>query len=116
MKKLPAFLEVLRKGVAVADPALWKNVSSATMAAVAGLIVALVKLAKVYGYDLPIDDEAAYALAGGIIVAVGVYFNYATSTTVGVLPAKHPDDVQVEDKATDSAADAVPGPNSTRMP
>lgn len=116
MTKLPAFLEVLRKGVAVADPTLWKTVSNVTLVAVAGLLVALVKLAKVYGYEIPIDDETAMGLATGIVAAIGVYFNFATSKTVGILPTKHPDDVQVEDKAADSPGDDMPGPNGTRMP
>ena len=87
MKKLFAFLEVFRRGAAVSDPALWKNRSGLAIA-LAGLIAALVQLAKAYGHELPLDEDSILALAGGLATLVGLFVTYATSDKVGVLPPK----------------------------
>lgn len=88
MNKFAAFFDLFRRGSAVADPALWKN-RSALALAIAGLLAALVQLAKVYGYELPVPlthDEIA-ALAGGIATVIGIVCTFVTSDKVG-LPAK----------------------------
>lgn len=89
MNKLAAFLLVLRRGSVVADPARLKNQGALT-AAIAAFIMALVQLAKAYGYELPIDDGKASALAGGIAVLVLMYVNYASSDKVGLPPKREP--------------------------
>lgn len=97
MNKLAAFFNVLRKGSMVSDPALWKNRSGLAIA-IAGLIAALVQLAKAYGHELPLDEDGITAIAGGIAVVVGLLGNYATSDKVGILPAKR-GDVEGKDPA-----------------
>ena len=87
MNKLLAFIDLFRRGSAVADPDLWKNRAGA-VAAVAGLISALVQIARLYGYDLPLDADGILALAGGIVTVVCLCVSYGTSPSVGVLPAK----------------------------
>lgn len=87
MNKLLAFIDLFRRGSVVADPALWKNRSAATIA-LAGLIAALVQIARLYGYELPLDEDAILAIAGGIATVVGLFVTYGTSDKVGVLPAK----------------------------
>lgn len=89
MNKLLAFIEVLRKGSSVADPALWKN-RSALAIALAGVLAALVQLAKAYGYELPVPltHDEILAIAGGLATLVGLFVTYGTSDKVGVLPAK----------------------------
>lgn len=87
MTKLLDLLDLLRKGSAVTDPALWKNRSALTLA-LTGLILVIVKVAKGYGYDLPIGETEAASLAAGVAVLVGLFSTYATSDKVGLLPAK----------------------------
>jgi hypothetical protein len=87
MGKLLAFIDLFRKGSAVADPQAWKERSAATIA-VAGVIAALVQIAKLYGFELPLDQDAILAVAGGVATVVGLFVTYATSAKVGVLPPK----------------------------
>lgn len=96
MKKLFAYLEVFRRGAAVSDPALWKNRSGLAIA-LAGLIAALVHLAKAYGHEIPLDEESILALAGGIATVVGLFVTYATSDKVGLPPKRG--DVEGKDPA-----------------
>jgi energy-converting hydrogenase Eha subunit F len=96
MNKLLAFVDLFRRGSAVADPDLWKNRAGA-VAAVAGLISALVQIARLYGYDLPLDADGILALAGGIVTLVCLFVSYGTSPNTGVLPPKPaPDQPAVE--------------------
>lgn len=91
MKKLFAFLAVMRRGAVVSDPALWKNRSGLAIA-IAGLTAALVQLAKAYGHELPLDEDSITAIAGGIAAVVGVWCTYATSDKVGLPPKRGPVD------------------------
>lgn len=96
MEKLLSIVDLFRKGSAVDDPSAWKNKQiSATMLGVA--IVAAVRVAKAFGYDLPIDEDTSTAIAGGIIAAVNVVLTYVTSDKVGVLPAKADNTASTED-------------------
>ena len=96
MSKLSAFLDLFRKGSMVADPKVWKDRAALTMS-IAGVIMAAVAVARMYGYEFPIDDEAAFAIAGGIAVVIGVFSTYATSTKVGILPPKRDSSDGVQD-------------------
>lgn len=87
MSKLFDFLDLFRKGAAVSEPALWKNRSAFTLALTA-LILTGCKVAKGYGYDIPIGEAEAASIAAGIAVVVGLFSTYATSDKVGLLPAK----------------------------
>lgn len=87
MNKLAAFFDLFRRGSAVSDPDLWKNRAGA-VTAVAGLIAALVQIARLYGYDLPLDADGILALAGGIVTLVSLFLAWGTSPGTGVLPAK----------------------------
>jgi len=87
MTKLFAFLDLFRRGSAVADPDLWKNRAGA-VTAVAGLIAALVQIARLYGYDLSLDADGILAVAGGIVTVVCLLVSYGTSPGTGVLPPK----------------------------
>lgn len=86
MGKLLALLDLFRKGDAVSNPALWKlGQISATM--IGGLILAIINLSKVFGYDLQIDAEGANAIGAAILIIVNSVLTITTSPTVG-LPAK----------------------------
>lgn len=106
--KLLNWLEVFRKGSMVADPKVWKDRAGVTML-LAGLIMAAVQLAKAYGYELPVDEETATLIAGGIAAVVGVLSTYATSDKVGILPAKPPVEVSAGSGPADPAASDVHG-------
>lgn len=87
MGKLIDLLDLFRKGAAVSEPALWKNRSALTLALTA-LILTGCKVAKGYGYDLPISESDAASIAAGVAVVVGLFVTYATSDKVGLLPHK----------------------------
>lgn len=93
MGKLFAFLAVLRKGHAVANPAAWKA-GQITGSVVAGLLAAAVALAKAFGYELPLSDEELLAIGSAIVAIVGLFISpavtVASSDKVG-LPAESKD-------------------------
>jgi hypothetical protein len=87
MEKLLALLDLFRKGNACADPAKWKSHQvTATMLAVA--IIAFFRMLKAFGYGLPIDEDSATAISGGIIAIANVLFTYTTSDKIGLLQPK----------------------------
>ena len=87
MRKLLDLLDLFRKGAAVSEPALWKNRSALTLALTA-LILTGCRVAKGYGYEIPISEADAASIAAGIAVVVGLLSTYLTSDKVGLLPAK----------------------------
>jgi len=103
MSKLLDLLDLLRKGSAVTDPKLWKDRAALTLA-LTGLIVVIVKVAKGFGYDLPINETDAGSIAAGFAVLVGLFSTYATSDKVGLL---HPKPVQ-PDSQRDPVRPAAP--------
>lgn len=78
MVKLLAFFSVLRKGKCVANPAAWKA-GQITGSVVAGLLGALVALAKVYGYELPLNDDQLLAIGSAIVAIVGLFITPAVT-------------------------------------
>lgn len=90
MGKLIDFLDLFRKGAAVSEPALWKN-RSALVLALTALILAGCRVAKGFGYDLPITETDAATLATGIAVLVGLFSTFVTSDKVGLPPKLPPD-------------------------
>lgn len=87
MRKLLDLLDLFRKGAAVSEPALWKNRSALTLALTA-LILTGCRVAKGYGYEIPISEADAASIAAGVAVVVGLLSTYLTSGKVGLLPAK----------------------------
>lgn len=95
-EKLRDFYELFRVGKSVADPALWKSYQ-VTSTMLGGVIIAGVKLAKVFNYDLPIDEATADTIAGGVIAAVNVVLTITTTDKIGLLeatPTNPPDNEQ----------------------
>lgn len=98
MNKLLALLDLFRKGSRVADVELWKSRQiSSTMIAV--FIIAGVKVANLFGVNLPIDEDAATAIAAGIIAIVNVVLTYITTNKIGILPSKPAEQPSTEDTA-----------------
>ena len=87
MSKILDFLDLFRKGAAVTEQALWKNRSAMTLALTA-LILTGCRVAKGYGYEIPISETDAASIAAGVAVVVGLFSTYATSDKVGLLPPK----------------------------
>lgn len=87
MDKLMALFGLLRKGAEVADAEKWKA-HQITGNMIGGVLLAAVFAAKAYGYDLPMDEESAVALGGGIVAGFNVVFTAITSKRAGLLPAK----------------------------
>ena len=89
MGKLLAFLSVFRKGRQVANPAAWKA-GQITGSVLAGLLGAIVALAKVFNYELPLSDDQLLAIGSAIVAIVGLFISPAitTATTekVGLRP------------------------------
>jgi hypothetical protein len=92
MNKLIALFSVFRKGKEVANPEAWKN-GQITGSVIAGLLAAIVALAKTFGYDLPLSDADILSIGTSIVVIVGLFVNpaitIASSKKVG-LPTSHP--------------------------
>lgn len=101
MEKLFAFLAVLRKGSEVSDVEAWKK-HQINGNLIAGLIIALVALAKAFGYELPVDDKAALSIGGGIVTVINIMLTAATSKRAGILPAKP---APVDQPATDAGTE-----------
>jgi len=92
MNKLIALFSVFRKGKQVANPEAWKT-GQITGSVIAGLLAALVGLAKAFGYELPLSDADILSIGTSIVVIVGLFVNpaitIASSEKVG-LPTAHP--------------------------
>lgn len=88
-EKLKAFYSVFTAGQAVANPAAWKR-GQVTGGAVTGLLAALVALAKVLGYDLPLTNAELVQIGGGVVAIFGLFINpaitVATTTKLGLPP------------------------------
>ena len=85
MSKVWSILGLFRQGVAVSDPKKWKE-RQITATVLAGVILAVVNVLGAFGYALPIDTEAANAIAAGIIAIVNVILSITTTDKIG-LPA-----------------------------
>jgi hypothetical protein len=76
MNKLIALFSVFRKGQEVANPEAWKK-GQITGSVIAGLLAALVALAKAFGYELPLSDADILSIGTSIVVIVGLFVNPA---------------------------------------
>lgn len=96
MNKLFAFISVLRKGKAVANPAAWKA-GQVTGSVVAGLLGSIVVLAKAFGYELPLTDDQILAIGSSIVAIVGLFISpaltVATTEKIG-LPSQPEDNTK----------------------
>lgn len=84
--KFTSALNVFRKGSEVANVEAWKT-RQITGTVVGGFILAMVNLASVLNYPLPIDIESANAIGGGIVAIANIMLTAATSKRAGILPA-----------------------------
>ena len=96
MGKLTAFVDLFRKGSEVTDPVLWKN-RGAAVVAVTAVIYALLRIGKAYGYEIDLSAEDVGGIAVGVVTAVSLFSNFATSKKVGLLAPKPGADDGVQD-------------------
>lgn len=82
-EKFTSILVLFRVGASVVNPAQWKQ-HQITVTMLGGLFIALAQVAKVFGYDIPIDADTATAIAGGIIAAVNFVLTLTTSDKIGI--------------------------------
>lgn len=87
MGKLFALLALFRKGAEISDVEKWKS-HQISGNVFGGFILALVAVLKVFGYELPVDEDTALLIGGGIVALVNVLLTAATSKRAGILPAK----------------------------
>lgn len=80
MNKLLAAFNVYKKGSVVANPTAWKS-GQITASVLAGLLGALVALAKTFGYDLPLTDDQLVTIGGAVVAVAGLFLN-PTATVV----------------------------------
>lgn len=86
-EKLGAFFRVLRVGNEVADPDKWMK-RQADGNKVGLLILAVLGLAKAYGYNFPMSDNDALILGGAIVSIWNIVLTTVSSHKTGLLPAK----------------------------
>jgi hypothetical protein len=86
MDKFTALFELFRLGHAVIDPALWK-MRQISANIIAGIIMAAAYAARSFGIDLPVTDETAIVIAGGVLAVINMVLTVTTSKTIGFPPA-----------------------------
>jgi len=86
-EKLGAFLRVLRVGNEVVDPDKWMK-RQANGNKVGLFILALLGLAKAYGYNFPMSDDNALILGGAIVSIWNIVLTTVSTHETGLLPAK----------------------------
>ena len=81
--KITAAYDLLKKGNAVADPALWKA-RQIKATAITSLFWAAIKGAEVFfGIEVPVDDQTVDNVAIGVLALVNWLFTLSTSEKVG---------------------------------
>jgi glycerol-3-phosphate acyltransferase PlsY len=85
--KLKAFLNVLKKGEQVADPATWKN-RTALIAAAVALLWAVKGALALFGVEIDVTEaqveSAIIGLASFLSLSFTVWTTFATSKKVGI--------------------------------
>lgn len=85
-----SFFQALQAGKELANAETWKNAQQLANSLTA-LLVALVAIAAVFGYQIPLSPEQIGSLANGFLVVLGLFNWLATAVSskrVGILPAR----------------------------
>lgn len=90
MGKISALWALFRQGQSVADPKLWKE-RQITATALGGVLLAVVNVSHAFGFEIPLDMEAANAIGAGAIALVNCVLTLATSDKVGLPPKPETD-------------------------
>jgi hypothetical protein len=84
--RLKLFYGLFKQGQQVSNPEFWHKGQAVVQPVIAALIIALVALARSFGYELPIPDDLAFSIAGAIFFAVNSVLTIIASKHIG-LPA-----------------------------
>jgi hypothetical protein len=79
-------MKAMEVGEELKDPAKWKNTQD-TATLVSVIIAAIISVAKLAGYELPINDDQLVVIAGIVASCLGLANSYlikATSRKVGL--------------------------------
>ncbi len=98
MKKLMALFSLFRKGNELANAEKWKS-HQITSTMLAMFLLACVQTAKVFGYELPVDENTATAIGAGILGVVNVVLSVVTSKRAGIASKSTPDSLRKADEA-----------------
>ena len=117
MNKIAAILNLFRKGAVISDAALWKQ-RQVTATVLGSVIMAVVGVLNAYGYNLPIDNETALAIAGGVLGIINVCLTYVSSDKVGVGHASNDSGVGRSENVPDvsSRTDPAMEPEQVQQP
>ena len=107
MNKLYLFFALFRKGSEVADVEKWKSHQISANMLVA-LLVAVVALARAFGFALPVGDDDLAGIAGGLLAVGNIVVTVISSKRAGLpeLPAKPVADLPRIDAVGDGAGPA----------
>lgn len=83
MNKILSIWLLFKKGHVVAEPELWKK-GQITATVLGGIFIALVQVLNSFGVDLPMSEDAATAIAAGVIAVVNWVLTIISSDKVGV--------------------------------
>lgn len=83
MDKLLALLSLFREGNEVADPKLWKTRQNNANIFVP-VLAALVAVLRLFGVDVPLDNDSLALLSGGLLVLVNLVITNISSKRVGL--------------------------------
>lgn len=103
MNKLLAIWQLFKKGHVVADPTAWKQ-KQITVTVLGGVIIAAIQVGNAFGLELPIDEETATAIAGGVIALINWVLTVTTTDKIGISSEQ----VQTESNAQDSELPGEP--------
>lgn len=85
IKAIKDIMKALEVGEELKNPEQWKNKQD-TATKVSAVIAAIITVAKLAGYDLPVDDEQLVVIVGVVASILGLANSYmikATSKKVG---------------------------------
>lgn len=119
MTHILLFIDLFRKGAAVADPHLLQDRGKLAIA-LSAFLTAAAHIADVLGYGFPLLDTATVdQLAGGIAAAAYLIVHYTGSTDHGFLPAKPVDGLARDGATSGEPHDPAPvgsGPTLPQQP
>lgn len=101
-QKLKLFFELFQKGKQVKDKNFWLQSQSTVLPVLVSLFLLSMELGKAYGFDLQINQETLYTVAGLFYFGVNTVILFITNKRIG-LPQK----------SSREAQQAVPNPSAT---
>lgn len=86
LNRIKEFYKLFTIGHEVVNPAFWKKGQAVVQPIVASFIMLVVTILKGFGYDLPVSDDVAFMIAGGLFFVVNAALTVISSKTIGLAP------------------------------